>query len=259
MKSFILKPFDDGKYVSEEDALKWVESLPKPEKQKPKKKAPHLEETNNPEAGTPKDDSPAADLEGRLMDLNPADKGSYKTQDDWIAYFNDKNKIMASMPDAYVAGQSNNQNLLESLRKDSQERWIVTSTRIKYTDKINARIIHNYESRLIAPVEHKIIIPEYRPRSLADVLDTREGLIYLQTLFGTSDNASQIKDTLKELSNYPLDNIQVWSAALPDRPVERAACLYYVGGVFRVGGSDYLYSSGRSRGVRRAKNKGGVV
>ena len=188
------------------------------------------------------------------LDEIAADNGSNKTQDQWTAYFNDKNEIMASMPDLYMAGKSNNQNLLESLRKDFQESWIVTSTRIKYEDKTNARIIHDYGSRLIAPVEHKIIIPESGSGNLAKVLGTSEGLIYAQTLFGTNDNASQIKDTLQKLSNYSLDKIKVWFAALLARPVERAACLDYVDGDFRVGGYDDLGGSGRSRGVRRAKN-----
>ena len=249
MKSFILKPFDDGKYVSEEDALKWVESLPKPEEQRE-------EETNKPEKETFQEDNPAADLEGRLIELNPADKGSYKTQDGWIAYFNDKNKIMTSMPDLYMAGKSNNQNLLESLRKDFQDRWIVTSTRIKYENNTNARIIHNYGSRLIAPIEHKIVIPEYEPESLANVLCTKEGLRYLQALFGTKDNASQIKETLQKLSGYQADKTKLWTPNQYNRkrcPV-RAACLYYDVGEFRVDGNDDLSNYGRSRGVRRAKN-----
>ena len=249
MKSFILKPFDDGKYVSEEDALKWVESLPKPEKQ--------VEEgTDKPEKETFQEDNPDADLEGRLIELNPANNGSNKNQDDWIVYFNDKNEIMASMPDAYVAGKTSNQNLLDSLREDFKDMWLVTSTRIRYENNTSARIIHNYGSRLITPVEHKIVIPEYRPESLADVLDTKEGLKYLQALFGTNDNAAQIKDTLQKLSGYQADKTKLWTPNQDNRkrcPV-RAACLYYDVGEFRVDGNDDLSNYGRSRGVRRAKN-----
>jgi len=103
MKSHSLKPFDDGKYLSEEESLKLLESIPIPEddseKTVPPKVEPDIPITNNPH------------LENRIIQLDslPADNGRRKKQDEWIDYFNDRNEVMASMPDIYLAGKSSNQ------------------------------------------------------------------------------------------------------------------------------------------------------
>ena len=248
MKPYALKPFDDGKYLSVEAALEELAGLPDPvEKGSVKKNSePAVPATGN----FPKGENSAADLEGRLIDLNPADDGSNKTQDEWIDYFNGRNEVIVSMPDIYRAGKSGNRALLDSLRKDFEERWIVTSTRVKYENNQDARIIHNYGSRLVQPVEHKVVIPEYRPQPLKAVLNTKEGLRYLQALLGTNDNAKEIKDTLHKLSNYTTSKTNIWSVALSDRPAERASGFDYYGGGFRVYGYDFLDYDGRSRGVR---------
>lgn len=132
-----------------------------------------------------------------------------KTQDEWIAYFNSRKEVMASMPDFYLAGKSTNQKLLAGLKEDFRRTGIITSTRIGYKEGTNAEIIHNYGSTVIQPVEHKMFIPEYWEHPLAAVLDSKEGLRFLQVLFGTSDSAQQIKDTLQKLGNHSLDNILV--------------------------------------------------
>jgi hypothetical protein len=246
MKSSSLKPFDDGNYLSEEEALKLIEKIPIPKS--PDSNKPTAEPQNIPEQENP---SELISLEGRIItiDSSPADDNKVHTQDDWIKYFNDRNEIMVSMPDIYLAGKSNNKKLLHSLRKDFKDIWITSSTRIKYDDNQDARIIHNYNSKLIKQVEHNVVIPEYRPQYLENVLNTQEGLKYLQILFGTNDTAQQIKDTLQKLSNYSLDKTKVWSAALSDRSIERASGFYCDDGVFHVNG-DLLCIDGRSRGVR---------
>ena len=242
MNSYTLKPFGNGNYLSEKEFLKAIEKIPIPPDDAPAVK-PAVPATPAPAA------SPVIDLDGRLIDLTPADNSSEKTQGDWIAYFNGQNKMMVSAPDIYLAGKSGNKRLLTSLRKDFKERWIVTSTRIKYDQNLDARIIHNYGSNLVHPVEQQVIIPEYQPKLLADVLNTPEGLRYLQVLFGTDDTAQGIKETLHKLSGYDLDKTKVWSVALSDRPIERAAGFNYYIGNFHVIGDIYIGDRGRSRGV----------
>lgn len=183
-----------------------------------------------------------------VLDEEAADNGEFHTQDEWIAYFNERNKRMASISDLYLAGKSNNQKLLDSLRGDFHYRWGVTSTRIEYGDDFNAKIIHNNGSTLIQPIEHKLIIPEYHPHLLEEVLNTKEGLSYLQGLFGTNDSVEQIKDTLQKLSDYPPDKIVVQSAPKSDRPTKRASGFMFNYGYIHVSGG--INGSGCSRGVR---------
>ena len=185
-----------------------------------------------------------------LIDAAPADNGSSRTQDDWIAYFNGRNELMVSMPDLYLAGKSNDQQLLDSLRKDCKESWIITDTKIIYGNKTQAKIIHHYKSNKVTPVEYKFIIPECRPWTLEQALNNPAGLGYLQVLFVTKDTPEQIKETLRRFSNYSLDKIRVWSAALSDRPTERAAGFICSSSEFHVDGDNYILDLGRSRGVK---------
>lgn len=204
-----------------------------------------------------KEEELTVDLEGRLIDLNPSDKGNTKTQDNWIAYFNDKNEIMVSMPDIYLAEKSGNQNLLDSLRKDFKDTWIVSSTRIKYTGN-NARIIHYFnQGKLIKPIEHNIVVPDYYNNGNGTYLNAVPNVLeceaYLQALFETKDNISQIQNVLEKLSNYKADKTKLWTPSMDDRNknVERVSGFGYGSGVFRVNGSGSLLGgSGRSRGVR---------
>ncbi len=153
---------------------------------------------------------------------------------------------MASMGDIYLVGKSDNQTLLAGLGEDFKN-WFITSTRIKYGDKSNGRIIHHFKNRLIRPVEHKVIIPEYFPQLLEKVLDTKEGLRFLQVLFETNDSAEQIKDTLPKLSGYPLNAIVVWSTKAAVRPTERAA------GLFCDNLNFHIYNDYRPRDIGHAR------
>ena len=243
MKSHSLKPFDDGKYLSEEEAMKLLESIPIP-KDESEKTTPPKVESHTPIIYNP-------DLESRIIDLNLADKGHTKSPDNWIIHFNARNEIMASMSDIYQAGKSNNQALLDSLRKDFRESVIVTSTLVKYGGhRQEATIIHNYGSKLIQSVRSNIVIPTYISALLTDVLNTNEGLRYLQALFNTNDNASQIKGTLQKLSDCPIDKINCWSAPLSDRPTERFAGFSKNYDQFYIEGYYGSLSYGRSRTVR---------
>ena len=244
MKTHSLKPFDDGKYLSEEEALKMLENIPIPNDDS-ENVSPTKIESNNP----------TVDLESRIIDLNPADNDAIKTQDDWITYFNARNQIMVSTPDIYQAGKSGNQTLLNSLRKDFGNGWLLTSTTVKYTsDHQVAIIIHNYGSNLVQPIEHNIVISEHQPTHLANVLNNNEGLEYLQALFGTNDNAPQIRKTLHELSSYSLAKIKTWSTKLLERPAERASGFYCLGDKFYVSSDCFRSYYGRSRAVHTNPN-----
>ena len=262
MRTHSLKPFDDGKYLSEEEAMKLLETIPIPkddfESVDPAKEKPDIHVTENP------------DLENKIIQLDhlPADNGSKKSSEKWLVYWNNINdgRIFASMADYYLAFKQLNeksksgsfiekqiaQEIIYSLREDfnwSKANWLNSSTRIKYVNQQNARIVHHYGSQSVPSVEHRIVIPGYPPDSLANVLDTNEGLRYLQALFGTQDNAQQIKDTLQELSDYPLNKIKVRSVRLLDRPTESVSGLRYNNGRFNVYTDLVYHSFGRSRAV----------
>ncbi len=182
------------------------------------------------------------------LDEVAADDGVRHTQDQWIAYFNARQQLMASMSDIYLAGKSNDQRLLASLREDSKQSWIVTSTRLEYGAKEDAQIIHHYGSTVVKPIEHKLILPEYQPQLLDEVVNTPYGLNYLQVLFGTTDSTREIKDTLQKLSEYSKDKIKVWSASLAVRPDSRASGFGCGDSGFHVTGN-YLDDAGCSRRV----------
>ncbi len=195
----------------------------------------------------PAQSSSPSELEVTLDEV-AADNGEIRTQDEWIAYFNERNELMASIADIYLAGKSDNQTLLAGLGEDFK-RWSVTSTRIKY-DETNARIIHHYGSTVAKPVEHAVIIPEYRQQFLEEVLKTKEGLRYLQVLFGTNDSAQQIKENLRELSAYSSKRTVVWSTAVSARPDEKVAGFIFGSIFFHIIGSNSCNLLGYSRGVR---------
>ncbi|MEI6614127.1 MAG: hypothetical protein WCL37_04455 [Chrysiogenales bacterium] len=189
-------------------------------------------------------------LEGRLIDMSPADHGATHTQDEWIGYFNDRNELMISMPVLYLAAKSNNLELLDSLKEDFNDRSFILSTRIYYDKGKKARIIHNYGSKLVKPDEHKVIIPDFSYVSVKDVLKTKEGLRYLQVLFGTKDNAQQIQETLMRLRNCDIKTVCVKTYGLKYRPDKAACCVEeFLDLNFEISdcsSSDYY---GRSRGV----------
>ena len=181
-------------------------------------------------------------------------------QGDFIRRFNELNMIMVSMPDLYEAGKSADDSLIESLRKDLKESWIISSTRIQYEkDSLEAAIIHYFNSTVIAPNEKKVIIPIYNGTVLDSILPAEHGLAFLQALFNTDDNAEEIKNTLYRLSGKPSNKTKVWTPDQNSRKnnPERAAGLYYSDSDLRVSGDYYLDDSGRSRRV--LENPAGVA
>lgn len=196
-----------------------------------------------------------ASLQG-AVDLQPADGGNSHTQNDWISYFNEfKNprKRMISAPDVYRLGQNGSQDLLQSVREDFEQSWIVSSTRINYaSDTLDAKITHNYGSKVVQPTEIKVAVPVYQQTALSDALKAKEGINYLQALFNTKDDKDQIARTLTALSGKSVENIYVWTPNQQNRASyqERAAGFDFGGGRFHVDGDFRVVDGGgRSRGV----------
>ena len=196
-----------------------------------------------------------------IIDLLPADNGAYRTQEQWIAFFNEQQRRMISAADLYKKGKSAPDDVLKSLRKDFDESWLVSSTRNSYSrDDLSGIVTQNYGSRVVTPSQRNVsVIPVYNGTKLAQALQTEEGLDYLQALFDTIDDPEAITGTLEHLSGRNADNIVLWT---PDqgsrkRYPERAVWFDGLGGRFHVN-RGYRFDNyfGRSRGVSVSPRSG---
>lgn len=167
--------------------------------------------------------------------------------DQWLEYFNGTNKIMASMPDLYLAGKYGDSELIEGLRKDATpfaNHGLASSTKIIYDTSgflegffnIDAMIVHYCGLKTTKPIySRKFPIYEYHKNEYSprgDILkeimsDTsllshfevffgtktelypRELLLYLQNLFMTNDNIKIIVGVLERLSGLDSNNIKI--------------------------------------------------
>jgi len=155
------------------------------------------------------------------IDQHPAINGLRKKQNEWIAFFNEQKKIMISAPNVYEAGKSAPNEVLESLRADFYDLGEMTSTRIIYApNNLSGKIIHNYGSDVVTPTEKKVVvIPVYNDSVLGHALKASEGVIYLQNLFDTEDNADTIAEVLEHISKRSMDDIRLWT---PDQGSRRS-------------------------------------
>ena len=197
-----------------------------------------------------------------IIDPQSADNRTSKTQEQWIEYFNKLGKPMISAPNIYQAGKSASDETLDSLRKDFDESWIVSSTRIKYSkDDLSGRIIHNYGSSIVKPIEKNIsIIPVYSSTPLKEVL-TSKGIEYVQVLFNTNDNRNTIIKVIEHLSKRKSDDIRLWTPDQDSRNIytDRAVRFVDDGDRFHVDGSDHFGgNSGHSRGMSISPRSGRV-
>ncbi len=184
-----------------------------------------------------------------IIDLSSADNGSYRTQRDWIDFFNREGKAMISASDVYRVPNL----ILPILRKDFNKSLLVTSTRISYNPSdLGARIIHNFGSNVVEPKETSLIVPVYEDEQVEKVAKTKEGLTYLQTLFDTEDDASKLIGRLERISEKEAKDIKIWMPAQNSRRgYSERAVGFDDGGWFRVDG-DYWFGGviyGLSRGV----------
>ncbi len=206
---------------------------------------------------------------GFAIDPDPADNGECKTQTGWIAFFNKQGKPMISAADLYSAaklyidGKFAPNEALQSLKRDFDESWLLTSTRIIYSDiDLSGKITQNYGSKVVKPSQTYIpVIPFYNNASLAQALQTEKGVVYLQALFGTNDDPETIASTLEILSDRKPERIGLWAPNRDSRRKypERAVGLGIDGNWFHVDG-DYIVKSsyGLSRGVSASPLSGGA-
>ena len=115
-----------------------------------------------------------------------------KNQKDWIDYFNNKGEKMISASDIYKATKK---EIIESLKKDFEDNWEVTSTRIIYNKKnLQAEIIHDADSKIAKPKKYKVKVPVLN----GNFEENKETEKYLQAIFDTKDNIDKILKTLKK-------------------------------------------------------------
>lgn len=187
------------------------------------------------------------------IDLSPVDNGRSRTQKGWIAYFNKLKKAMISGADLYSAGNSGSDELLDSLRKDFIESWIVSSTHNSYSkNNLSAKITQDYGSTVRKPTEIYVAeVPVYQGESAIKVIEGN-GLGYVQAMFNTKDKPAKILDTLSKLSQKAPEDIEFWT---PDQNLresypERAVRFDDYDRRFLVYGNySFDGSSGHSRGV----------
>ena len=199
------------------------------------------------------------------LDGFSADNGSYKTQEQWIEYWGNiaDGRRFASAADYYnifkQLKDADNKTVIDSLRKDFNERWIVTGTRIKYQpDSLNAKIIHNYGSKDESLItETELEIPEYLGVGINGKINDELAKNYLKSLFSTDDDMGEIVSVLEYISDKPKEKIKLWTPPLESnqyttrkKASERAVFFSSDVGGFHVSGDYHVDDiSGRSRGV----------
>jgi hypothetical protein len=189
------------------------------------------------------------------MKILPSD-GTYRTQEQSIDYHNERKESMLSMPNIFQLVKENNTEAIESLRKDFDKRWIITSTRIIYDkDNLSAKIIHNADSTVVKPTEINLKeIPYCNPTYLNKLLETEEGLDYIRALINNKKvTKKEIINFFTALSRKKEKNIMFWTPSQNSRKDKRvrSVVLFFVDfDWFNVDGDFWFGNSGGvSRGV----------
>ncbi len=186
--------------------------------------------------------------------LLPRDE-EYRTQEQAIAHHNERKECMLSIPDVFQIVKENNTEAIESLRKDFDPRWLVTSTRIIYNkENLSAKIIHNADSTIVKPTEINLKeIPVCQPTYINKLIETEAGLKYVQALINNNKaTREQITNFFVTLSGKKEKNIRLCTpsqSSRRDRQVRSVDLYFYVFGRFDVGDGWFDVNSGLSRGV----------
>ena len=202
-----------------------------------------------------------------ILDDSAADSRNSRTQNQWIEYWNNINdeRRFASAPDLYQFFKQlrtkgdEAKTLVDSLREDFKESWIMTSTRLIYQpNNYNAKIIHNYGNKNPALIkEMDIKVPEYLGVLIADKTNDEDCLTYLKALFDTKDDIEEIISVLEYISDKSRKKIKLWTPPLENNTYyirkqhpERAVWLCFYDDEFHVNGNSHVgINLGRSRGV----------
>ncbi len=201
------------------------------------------------------------------MKLIPRPDNQYRTQEQWIQYYNEKKQRMISLPDVFKL--LNNREALESLRKDFKDHYLTTSTRIVYDpDNLSAEVIHHTNSTI---TKQKVIklkeVPVYNPTYLNKLVETDAGLTYLKALID-NDKATkeQITDLFTTLSGKEANKIRLWTPTQSERSNKQVRsvdlCFGYFGWWCVFAGGWLGYFGGFSHGViinsaKQSKSKRG--
>ena len=194
------------------------------------------------------------------IDLQPADGGAHRTQQQWIALYNAqegefKGKRMIASYDVIGAPSSASPKLLASLQKDCVEYWIITSTHNSYQrSTLAGNVIHNYQSTVVRP---KIIyldeIPVLQGEPASKVVEMPGGLLYIRALANDRHaKPAALLNGLVALAQREPEDIFFHTPDQDSRNMdsERAVRFGDGGGGFHVGGgSRFVNGNGRSRGV----------
>ncbi len=191
-----------------------------------------------------------------MIKILPRPDDEYRTQEEWVNYFNKEKKPMISMPNVFQLVKENKTEAIESLRKDFKDSWLVTSTRIIYSkDNLSAKIIHNADSSIVKPKEIDLKeIPVCRPTYIKELLETETGLNYVRALIDSKKaTKEEIIKFFVALSGKEEKNIRLWTPSQSSRESKQirsvGLCFDYFDG-FLVDGDNWFDDyGGLSRGV----------
>jgi hypothetical protein len=181
-------------------------------------------------------------------------------QEEFIKHFNEKWEKMISAPDLYKVAKDENKGLIESLVKDFNNEWVVTSTRIIYDKDGFAKIIHDADSTVVKQKSSIVDVPLIQDKAEY----SKELEKFLQVLFDTKDDYQEIASVLKRFNKNK--TLYIWTPGKESRETKsvRAVMLGFDCGRFNVYCINWFdFNVGFSRGVSvesakqtKTKNKG---
>ena len=172
----------------------------------------------------------------------PRPDNEHRPQEEWINFFNTEKRQMISMPNIFQLVKEDDTETIESLRKDFDDHWLVTSTRIIYNpDNLSAKIIHNANSNIVKPTEINLKeIPVCDPTYINKLLETNAGLEYIRALLNNKKlTKEEIINFFVKLSGKKEKNIRFWT---PSQSSRRSKQVRSVGLFF--GGFDRFFVVG---------------
>ncbi|MBI5064803.1 hypothetical protein HZA97_01075 [Candidatus Woesearchaeota archaeon] len=147
------------------------------------------------------------------------------------------------------------------LRNDiNKKQSLLTSTRLSLVKNPSGPreydLIQHYKSEKFVE-SRRIFVPEYDREEISKVLKTNEGLIFLQNLFQTKDDAKEIEENITYLLKEIFKGNEVFIStpnerdviSSPDRVCGIKECLKYQSH-FEISAREFTGFEGRTRGVR---------
>ncbi len=180
----------------------------------------------------------------------------YRTQEQAIAYHNERKEVMLGLPHIFQLWKENNTETIESLRKNFDPRWLVLSTRIIYnSENLSAKIIHNADSTVTKQTKINLKeVPVCRPIYIKELLETEAGLSYVRASINSKKaTKEEIINFFVALSGKKENKIRFWTpsqSSRKDKQVRSVELCFGDFGWFIVGGYDWFDDDGGlSRGV----------